>query len=384
MDFALSEEQGFIRDTIRKFIAKECDRAKIQKMDEAGDFPQDFFQTVAQMGFCALTIPESYGGGGPDALGASMVAQELAMIYPVLAGVFTAVAFRGGTTISQLGSDSQKEKFLPDLVQGSTIFTYGIEEPDFSYGVGPVKTCAKQKGDEFVIQGTKSFVSLADHADYIITLASTDPEGDLKSTATWFVIDTSDPKVCITPQHAVGFNGASVCEVVFDEVRVSAESVLGGPDKVNKGFDQMGQIMAARHLEVASIAAGLAQGAYDYAVKYAKEREQFGRPIAHFGSVKCMLVDMAIKINAAKNLLYQACWLADTEGSFLAEAIMARICASQAARSASMDCVQILGGYGYANEYDAQRYLRDSLVLFEGDTTEEELKDSLAGLLNLV
>jgi len=145
----------------------------------------------------------------------------------------------------------------------------------------------------------------------------------------------------------------------------------------------MGQIMAARHLEVASIAAGLAQGAYDYAVKYAKEREQFGRPIVRFGTIRSMFIEMAIRIQTAHDLVNRACWCADKCSTYLKEATMARIWACQAAQSASMDCVQVLGGYGYANEYDAQRYLRDSLVLFDGQTTKEVLEDSLVELLKL-
>ena len=384
MDFALSEEQGFIRDTIRKFIAKECDREKIKKMEEEGEFPQGLFQTVAQMGFCALTIPESYGGGGPDALGAALVAQELATIYPVLAGIYTSSALCGGFNITQLASDEQKERYLPEIAQGKLLFTYAIEEPGAAYGLNRVKTTAEKDGEGYVINGTKTFVRLAERADYILTLVSTRKDEDPRDGLTIFLLDAKTPGITVNPLEKVGFDSSTLCDVVFDAVKVPKEAIVGGPEKINQGWDQYTKLMAARHLEIAILGVGIAKGAYEYAAQYAKEREQFGRPIAHFGSVKCMLVDMAIKINAARNLLYQACWLADTKGSFLAEAIMARICASQAARSASMDCVQILGGYGYANEYDAQRYLRDSLVLFEGNTTEEEIKDSLAGLLKLI
>lgn len=383
MDFSFSEEQGFVRDTIQKFITRECDREVVKKLDEEGQFPDKLFSTVAQMGFCGLTIPQEYGGGGVDTLGASMVTEELAAISPVLAGAFCATTFSGGFVIGQLGSEDQKEKFLPDIVEGSLCFAYGIEEPESNYGSVSAQTVARKSTEGFLLEGSKTFVRCADRADYITVLATTDGGADPRNGLTFFLVDMRSQGVKVEPIEKVGFHSTSLCTVMFDNVLVPVDGVLGGEEMCNKGWSQIEKIMAVRHVEIASIGIGLAQGAYEYALNYAKEREQFGQPISRFGAVRSMLADIAIGIQTGRDLLYRACWKADSLKGFLKEAVMARIVVSQVAQRAAMDCMQVLGGYGYANEYDAQRYLRDSMVLFEGKISSDELKNSLATILGM-
>jgi len=383
MDFAFSEEQGMIRETVRNFMSRECPRDVAKKTDESGQFPSGLFGTIKEMGFCGLTVPEAYGGGGPNTLGAVLVAEELASLYPSLAAVFIASAFCGGNTISSMGSPEQKRRFLPDLVQGASLFAYAFRERDEAYGGGPVKTTAAASGDAYLLNGVKSWVRLADRADYFLVTATTDPGKEPPGGMTVFIVDAKSNGISIQAADAVGFDSVNLCEVVFKDVAVGASDILGGPEMLGRGGEQFERLIDSENLEVAGVAVGLAQGAFEYASQYAKDRVQFGKPIVDFGAVRHMLVDMAVKIRSARMLAYQAAWRNDRGENNAIESAVARVTAVEAAHSAAFDCVQVLGGYGYAREYDAQRYLRDSLVMLTGGETIETIKDRIAETLSL-
>lgn len=381
MDFSLRDEQRFIRDTIEKFLARECGREVVKKLDEERKFPADLYRTVAGMGFCGLTIPEEYGGGGPNVLGAALVTEELATVSPVLAGAFSAAAFRGGLTLSTLGSEAQKKALLPKLAEGAHLFSLAAEEPGLTGGAGPFQTRAERRGEVFVVNGAKSCAGLADHADYLIVPVSTEGIDGDENSVTVFLVRTGSGNIRITPAETVGFVSGSFCDVVFDDLVLTREDILGGDEHIGRGRVQMEGIAACANLEVAAIARGIMKGCYEYALNYAKEREQFGQAIIRFGGVQDMLVEMAVSVRVAGDLLYRACWCADRGDPYLEESTMARLRACRDVRHAAMDCMQVLGGYGYANEYDAQRYLRDSLVMLEGTPGTGMLKDTLAHCL---
>lgn len=382
MNFELTDEQKDIRDTIRKFMVRECSREVASQLDGRGEFPGEMLKKIVGMGFCGLNIAEEYGGAGPNTLGALVVVEELSTIYPVLGGAYIAPTFCGGKNISRLGSEYQKNQYLPGLADGSLIFTCGLTEPGGDYkGVVQTETTAVVDGDDFILNGVKSFVRLASRAHYILTLTRTD-SGNQRDLS-FFIVDIKSPSITITNTEKVGHNGFSLCEVVFSNVRVSKENLLGGPAGLNQGWGQYLRILESEHMEIAACGLGIAQGAYDYAVNYARERVQFNRPIVEFEAIQHMLVDMALDIQAARLLTYRAGWLADKGAPCLLEAAMARAHAGKAAQKAAFQCVQILGGYGYTMEYDAQRYLRDSLVLLNGGGTIEILKSSIGELLDL-
>lgn len=378
MDFALTEEQGFIRDTIRKFVAKECEREAIKKMDEEGLFPADLFRKVADIGLVALTVPEAHGGGGPNALGAAIVTAELAAIYPALAGIYATQSFCGGMVIADLGTEAQKEKYLPGVMDGSALATLALMEPQQGYDDAGIRTAARADGERMVLDGKKSFVRFADQAAFMITRVAT-----TESTAgdpAFAIVDLKTPgiQVCSLPQ--VGFHGMSLCEVSLKSAAVPVNERLGDSAGAAAGRKQWEKVMSAEHLAVAACGMGLAQGAYDYALNYSRERVQFGRPIIKFGAVQEMLVEMAQQTRVATLLTCQAASLADQGRDCLAEIIQARLAATEAARLAALHGVQIFGGYGYAMEYDAQRYLRDSMVLLSGGGTRQVLSNTLGGL----
>lgn len=383
MDFPLSEEQGCIRNTIRKFVAKECGREAVKKRDEAREFPTDLFQTLKRMGFCGLTIPESYDGGGPNALGAVLVVEELAAIYPTLAAAFIAASFCGGKTIADMGSLEQKRRLLPQLAQGELLCAYAWKEPDEIYGTSPIQTRAIPNGAGYRLNGTKLWVRLADRADYLMTVARTEDNADEKQGLTCFVVDAKQQGISIQPHDKVGFDSTNLCRVTFKNVLVAQTDILGGAEMLGRGWEQYERMMVSEHLEVAAVCVGLAQGAYAYAAQYAKERVQFGRPIVTFGAVRHLLVDAALAIRSARMLAYQAAWQLDQGDKVSNEAAMARVQAVHAAQMASLGAVQILGGYGYTMEYDAQRYLRDAVVALTGGESVEMLKDGIGASMAL-
>lgn len=384
MDFELTDEQKDIRNIIRKFVLKECPRDAVMGLDDREEFPAGMFEKIAGMGLCGLAIDEGYGGAGRSIVGAVIVAEEISTIYPVLAGAFVSPTLCGGKNISDLGSSEQMKKYLPGLARGGLLFTYGLAEPGAGFpGLSPIRTKALRDGGMFVLNGAKTFVRLADTADFMLTLARTEEGGDDEKGLSFFIVDMKIPGISVNKIEKTGFNGFSLGEVTFSDVCVPEEYLLGGMEKVNRGWEQMAAVQESEHLECAAVGLGIARGAYDYAVNYARERVQFGRPIIRFEAIQHMLADMAIDIRSVSLLTYKAAWLADLGRPCLLEAAMSRALAAGAARKAALQCLQILGGYGYAMEYDAQRYVRDSLTLMGGGVTLEILKNSIGGLLDL-
>lgn len=383
MHFELTDEQKAIKETIRKFIAKECPREKVQKLDEQGEFPGEMLYKIAEMGFCGLVIPEEYGGGGQNVVGAVVVVEELSAIYPALAGAFIGSTFCGGKNLAELGSDEQKERYLPGLAEGSLLFSYGLYESGGDCSGTAAGTFALQSTSGFLLDGTKSFVRLAERSDCFLVSARTGKNSAGRGLSL-FIVDSKSPGVQMKEIEKFGNKGMRLWTVQFERVPVPQENLLGGPERLNHGEEQLKTVLESENLETAACALGIAQGAYSYAAGYAKERIQFERPIIQFEAVLHMLVDMAVDIEAGRLLTYRAGWLAEQGRRSLPEATVARAYTSEAARKASLNCLQILGGYGYTMEYDAQRYVRDSLVLLDGFKTAEALKNTLGSLLDLV
>lgn len=372
MDFSLTSEQTFIKETLRKFMARECPREKAHELDAQGAFPGGLLAKLSGMGFCSLTTPEAFGGAGQDLLGAALVVEECAVMLPSLAGLFAGVTFSGGQVISRLGSGAQKTGCLPSIAEGSLVVGLALADEVSGGGV----TAVSHNGS-FLLNGRIPHVSLAAQADYLIVQVNTADE------TTLFLVPADAPGIAIQETETVGSRGIGLAEVGFENVAVKSADVLGGPDGVNQGNSQSEYVTAVNHLAAAALCLGLAQGAYDYTANYANERVQFNQPIAQFEAVQHMLVDTAVSLRAARWLLYHACWLADQEKPFAPEAAMARLQAGELARQAGLQSVHILGGYGYMAEYDAQRYMRDSLVQFYGGETTALLKNEIGALIGL-
>ncbi len=355
MDFRFTDEQAAIQETIRDFMAKECPREVARDLDARQAFPSDLLKRIAALGFCGLTVPDEFGGAGNNLLGAAIIITEIAALSPTLAGAFAAVALRGGSTIANLGSDAQKKRFLPAIGQGKMLFTYALDD-----------MTARADGEELILSGECKSVALAGQADYIITRA-----GD-----SCFVVNVRADGLRAREIRQVGFRGAQRYEVTFDGVRLARADMLHGEE-------QLRTICESRQIENAALCLGIAQGAYDYAANYARERFQFGKPIADFEAIQHMLVDIAVDLRASRLLLYQACSLADQGAPYTLDAAIAELHAVEIERRAALQGLHILGGYGYMMEYDAQRYVRDALSLLEGCDSTAVLKSTVGAMLGL-
>jgi alkylation response protein AidB-like acyl-CoA dehydrogenase len=381
MDFRLSDEQAFVQDTIRKFVARDCPRETARALDEQARFPTELLQKLAVTGLCALTVPEDFGGGGRDLVGAVIVIEELASVAPVLAGAFARLALVGGVAIADLGTEGQKARWLPEIATGRLLFTTAIAEPDDDRS--DVRATRATEGDTLCLDGTRPFVPLARQAHYFLTLARTVPGPAAANKLSLLAVDAAAPGLAITDVEKIGLRGAGLGRLTFTDVRVPAEAVLGGPAGLDRGREQARHLRALEQLEAAAMALGIAQGAFRYAANYARERVQFGQPIVSFEAIQHMFVEMAVELQASRLLLHHASWLASQKQPFALEAGLAQAHTVEFARKAALQCLHILGGYGFMMEYDAQRYVRDALSLLSGSEPVEVLKSSLGVLLGL-
>lgn len=383
MDFSLSIEHRMLQESIREFLKKECPMERVRELDENDEFPIEIFNKMKPLGLTKLNIAEEYGGMGRDILGAIIVVEELSKRYPALGWLYVMSAFYGGVNIGQNGNEKQKQQLLPKIAQGDILFSYALTEPNVGSDAAAVETTATKNKDGFKLNGTKTLITGADHADYILTLTRTDPNVPKHKGLTMFVVDRKKQGLEITPLTKLGYKGSSVCEVVFDEVELSAEDVLGGASCINNGWSQLLATLDVEHLEIAACSVGLAQGAFDEAIKYAKKREQFGQPIGRFQAIQHMLAEMATGIQTARLLLYYTTWLIEQNKPCSLESAMAKYYASEVAKQVSLQGMEIFGGYGYIMDYDIQRFVRDALVLPIGGGTSQILKNIIAGRLGL-
>ena len=383
MDFNLSEEQKMLRETMTRFIEKECPKEAIRELDEADIFPSEIFSKLSKLGVLGLTIPVEYGGTGRDLFSAITVLEMLSTRFPALGWAFVQAVFYGGETISKLGNEAQKERYLPEIASGERLFSYALTEPDVGSDAAGVSTLAVPDGDDFVINGTKMFITGADIAGTLNILMRTDKKVDKHKGLSMFLIDTSSKGLIIRPIKKLGYKCSSNCEVVLEDVRVGKENILGGPEMLNQGWPQLLSTLDVEHLEVAACGVGVAEGAYQEALKYAQERVQFGKSIGKFQAISHQLADLSTDISAARMLLYHACWILEQDRPAPLEGTQAKLFATETAKKAALAAMGIMGAYGYSMEFDAQRYLRDSLALVIGGGTPEILRNVIARRIGL-
>lgn len=371
MDFALTAEQKLVQETIGRFLARQCPREAVRAADDRGEFPAELLGAIAELGFCGLSIPEEYAGFGDDLVSTVLVIEALAGVYPVLAGAVATTALSAAQGILALGSPEQKQRLLPGLATAETLVALSLPEGD------DVAVSAAPAGDGFVLSGAAAPVAFAAEAAALVA-----PVGAAAGAAAFCIIDLHAPGVSLRPAERMGFRGAGVAAVHLDQVRVAAADLLGGPAALGQADRQQAALRAGDDLARAAVALGLARGAGDYAAQYARERVQFGRPIIAFEAMQHMLVTGVAATEAARLLVYRAAWLAAAGQSYAAAAALARYQAEEAARQAALGSLQILGGYGYTMEYDAQRYVRDALSLLGGNEPAARTKSRLGALLD--
>ncbi len=380
--FEFSAVHNMLRDTVKRFIDKEFPPEAAREVDENDRYPREIIKKLAALDLTRMTIEEEYDGLGRDIIGACIVTEELARRSLALSWVYVESVFFGSENISQLGSESQKKEFLPKLASGDILFCYALTEPNAGSDLATVQTTASLKGDSYIINGTKIFISGARECEYMLLLARTDKMAKHKGLS-FFIVDTMSPGITARPIPKLGVHGSDTCEVVFEDVHVPAERVLGGPDYVNKGWQQLMSTLDVEHAHISVEAVGMAQGALDLTMRYVQERSQFGQPIGRFQAVQHQLADLATELKAAQLLTYYLASLIQTNKPCKLESAMAKLYATEIAKKISLAGLQLHGGYGYAMEYDIQRYVRDSLLLTIGGGTSEIQKNIIARALGL-
>lgn len=364
MDFTEPDHVRQLRDTLERFVAREMPRAAAARWDRDHHFPRDVFDKLAQLGVLSLTVPEAYGGAGRDILATMVVIEELSRRSLAVAVPYIMGACYAGMNLVECGSEEQKREFLPRVVDGSLLFAYGWTEPDAGADLASVTTRAERVDGVVRINGAKRFCSGAAISDYIYTLVRSGPEGARHKNLSLVMVPPQTPGVTISPIDSLGMKSVATTDVVFDDVKVPIANVMGGEAGWNKGWSMIvGSGLDVEKLEVAAIGIGIARAALDDAWAYAFERQQFGKPISSFQSIQHKLADMKTQLHAARLVLYHAAWLADNDRSAGVETSMAKLFATEVAKSVALECQTIFGAYGYVKDFDVERYVREALLL---------------------
>jgi alkylation response protein AidB-like acyl-CoA dehydrogenase len=367
MDFALNEEQEMFRKTIREFAEKEI-MPRAQEIDLKGEFPWDIIRKMADLGLMGLPFPEEYGGAGGDAISYAIAVEEIARASGSVAITYSAHISLACSPIYLFGTEEQKKKYLIPMARGEKIGAFGLTEPGAGSDAAAIKTRAVLDGDEWVINGQKIFITNGSIADVVVIAAVTDPAKGKRGISN-FIIEKGTPGFRVgREEDKMGLRGSVTSELIFENCRVPKENLLG---KEGEGYKQFLITLDGGRIGIGAMAVGLGMAALEAAAKYAKERVQFGQPIAEFQAIQWMIADMATELEAARLLVLRAAWLKDQGRRFTKEAAMAKLFASEAAVRACYKAIQIHGGYGYTKDYPVERFYRDARLTTIGEGTSE-------------
>ncbi|MDD6189886.1 MAG: acyl-CoA dehydrogenase family protein [Clostridiales bacterium] len=357
----------------REFAETEFTKELQEKLDTTGEFDWDIFKKMAKYGFTGIKIPKEYGGSGSDYLTYCLMIEELARVDCVLSVYANTSNSLGGGPLVIAGSEEQKKKYLPAIASGEKIMVFALTEPGAGSDAGGTTTTAVQDGDDFILNGRKTFISGAPVADWCLVFAKTDPTAKGSRGISMFVVDMKLPGVsCGAHENKMGINGYPTSDVILEDVRVSKDCLVG---PLHKGFSIAMKTLDGGRLGMAAQAVGVAQACLDESIKYAKERKQFGRPIADFQGISFMIADMATEIAAARELVYNAAALKDANMDATTACSMAKYFAAETANRCAYKAVQIHGGYGYIKEYKVERLYRDARItsIYEGTSQIQQV-----------
>ncbi|WP_121610524.1 acyl-CoA dehydrogenase [Mesobacillus foraminis] len=364
MNFRLSEEHEMIRKMVRDFARNEVAPSAAER-DENEEFDRGIFKKMAGLGLTGIPWAEEYGGIGSDYLAYCIAVEELSRVCASTGVTLSAHTSLAGWPIYKFGSEEQKQKYLKPMALGEKIGAYGLTEPGSGSDAGGMKTTARLEGDHYVLNGSKIFITNGGVADIYIVFALTDPANRHKGT-TAFIIEADFPGFSVgKKEKKLGIRSSPTTEIIFEDCQVPKENVLG---QEGEGFKIAMMTLDGGRNGIAAQAVGIAQGALDAAVEYAKGRHQFGKPIAAQQGVGFKLADMATQIEASRLLTYQAAWLESEGLPYGKESAMSKLMAGDTAMKVTTDAVQIFGGYGYTKDYPVERFMRDAKItqIYEG------------------
>lgn len=363
MNFKLSEEHEMIRKMVRDFAVNEVEPTAA-KRDEEERFDMEIFEKMAGLGLTGIPWPESYGGIGSDYLAYCIAVEELSRVCASTGVTLSAHTSLAGWPIYKFGTEEQKQTYLKPMAEGTKIGAYGLTEPGSGSDAGAMKTTARDDGDYYILNGSKIFITNGGIADIYVVFALTDPNDKRSSTA--FIIEQDFEGFAVgKKEKKLGIRSSPTTEIIFEDCKVPKKNRLG---EVGQGFKIAMMTLDGGRNGIAAQAVGIAQGALDAALAYAKERKQFGRPIADNQAISFKLADMATAIEASRLLTYQAAWLESEGLPYGKESAMSKLMAGDTAMKVTTEAVQIFGGYGYTKDYPVERYMRDAKItqIYEG------------------
>jgi alkylation response protein AidB-like acyl-CoA dehydrogenase len=374
MDFSFSEDQKMLRSMVRDFAHRELEPAAAA-IDEADKFPARLVRKIADLGLMGLTIPEEYGGGGRGKTEFCIVVEELSRASASVSAILRVSLSLAIHPIVIFGTEQQKRRILAPHASGDMLTCFALTEAGAGSDPAAIATTARRQGDDYVLNGSKIFISLGPEADVVVVVATVDRSLRHRGI-TAFIVDKDTPGFAVGKhERKLGMHGVSSVELIFQDCVVPGENRLG---EEGQGLKIALEALNASRTTVGAEAVGISQAAFDAALNYAKERKQFGQPIASFQAIQWMLADMATQIEAARLLTYRAAYLEDKGLPFAKEAAMAKLFASEVSRMVTNNALQIHGGYGYTRDYPVERYLRDARLteLYEG--TSEMMRMTIA------
>jgi short/branched chain acyl-CoA dehydrogenase len=376
-NYDLSEEHELVRRTVRDF-AEQRVAPVAEELDREHRFPYDLVAELAELGLMGMTIPEEYEGAGADTLSYAIAVEELTRVDSSVAITVAAHHSLGTLPIFLFGNEEQKREWLPDLASGRKLAAFGLTEPEAGSDAGAARTRAELRDGEWVVNGSKMFITNAGtDITACVTITAVTGEDEISN----IVVPNGTPGYEIAPpMEKLGWRASDTRELSFRDVRVPEGNLLGPR---GKGFQQFLEILDGGRISVAAMGVGLAQGAYDLAAAYAKERQQFGKPIAQFQAVQFQLADMATEIEAGRGLVYKAAWLKDQGRPFAKEAAMAKLYTGELSNRAANAALQLHGGYGFMDEFPISRLYRDQKILEIGEGTNEVQRMVIAKHLGL-
>lgn len=370
----LTEKQQMMRKLFRQFAETEFTDELLDRLEETGEFDRAIHDKMARCGFLGVKIPVEYGGQGGDSLAYAMMVEEFARVSPVLSIYANTSNSLGAGPLLYCGTEEQKRNYVIPVAKGEKILVFALTEPGAGSDAGGTLTSAVQAGDEFILNGRKTFISGAPFADYAVVYAKTDPSQKGSKGISMFLVDMKLPGVsCGKPEHKMGIVGYPTSDIILEDVHVHKSDLLG---PLHKGFSTAMKTLDGGRLGMAAQAVGIAQGCLDASVKYAKERKQFGKPIAKFQAISFMLADMATEIEAARQLVYSTAVRKDAGDPESAKlCAMSKLYAAEMCNHAAYKAVQIHGGYGYIKEYKVERFYRDARItsIYEGTSQVQQM-----------
>jgi butyryl-CoA dehydrogenase len=371
MEIELNDEQRLLRESVRQFT-DDVVRPRAKEIDESGEFPRDFFTRAAELGLAGVAVPEQYGGAGMDTLAYCLVIEEVARACATSAVILSVNNSLVCDPLLKFASEAQKEQYLTPLAQGEKLGCFALTEPGSGSDAGSLRTAARRDGDGYRLSGEKVFITNGTHADLALVFATVDPAAKHRGITAFIVPTEGDGFRRGGHEKKLGVNASGTTWLSFDDLYVPASRRLG---EEGEGFKIAMATLDGGRVGIAAQAVGIAQGAFEEALAYAQEREQFGHHLAEFQAIQFYLADMSTELDAARLLTWKAAWAKDHQKRYTLEAAQAKLFAAETAQRVTNKALQIHGGYGYTREYNVERYFRDARIteIYEGTSEIQKL-----------